>query len=244
MTTKTQTEKAAEMADELKAARDAGESLASISRRTGLRREVVSMTLGEGGSEQRAAVLKFVRENPGLSVDDITLRLGLGKNTVSRYLRGTEEHDLLVSRKTSPKVQYSDTQMFEALRTAWRKLDADGRANGLSRTKYERLMTDEDIAPSPSAYVRRYRSWSAACALAGITASAARRASYSRSFTDDDILDAISDYEAETGETSYHKYCDWARANGRPSGPSIIVRMSAWSTARRSAMEKRLTAAA
>jgi DNA-binding transcriptional ArsR family regulator len=243
MTTMTHYERAAEISDALLAEHRAGDSIAALAEKHDLRRDAIAAELAKYGigrpSVARERVLEFVRANPGLSVDDIALRMDLAKSSVSRYLRGTPEHRLVVSRKTNPQVTYTDAQMADALRRAYRRLE--DRSKGLSRKRYARLMEGED-APAAATFIRRYGSWSEACRRAGITASASRRGNYTREWTDDDIVDAVIAFIDETGETAYHPYARWATANGRPSGPLLVTRLGGWATVRRLAIERQAAA--
>jgi DNA-binding transcriptional ArsR family regulator len=235
--TLTHYERAEEISAELLAAHGRGESVSSMAAAHGLRREAIAAELARHGigdpSPRREAVLAYVREHPGLSVDDLSLRLDLSKSSVSRYLRDSDEHRLVVSRKVSPKIKYSDAQMAAALKAAFRKLD--DRSKGLSRKRYRELTAGTD-APAAPTFIRRYGSWSNACKVAGVTAAKARRDNYSREFEDSDIVDAVSEFIAETGLTSYHAYAAWARENHRPSGPLLVQRLGGWADARRLAI--------
>lgn len=231
------------MIDDLLDAHARGESVSSLAKQHGLRREAISAVLAEHGvgapSEAREAVLEYVREHPGLSVDDLSLRLDLSKSSISRYVRGAEEQRLVVSRKQADRTVFSDAQMAEALRTVWRSLDDKSR--GLSRMRYNALR--EEGTPAASTYIRRYGSWSEACERAGITASKARRGNYAQEWSDADILAAVNEYIDETGDTVYHGYTAWAREHGRPSGPLLITRLGSWAKARKEAIKVRETAA-
>ena len=134
-TTLSHYERAAAIMDRLLADYRSGDSIAKLATKHELRRDAVAAELAKYGigrpSKAQERVLEFVRSNPGLSIDDIALRLGLAKSSVSRYLRNTDEHRLVVSRKTNPVVTYTDAQMAAALRSAYAKLP--DREKGLSR---------------------------------------------------------------------------------------------------------------
>jgi DNA-binding transcriptional ArsR family regulator len=204
----------------------------------GLRREAIASELAKHGigepSAAREAVLAYVREHPGLSVDDLSLRLDLSKSSVSRYLRDTPEHRLVVSRKKSPKVKFTDDEMAAALVAAFRKLD--DRSKGLSRKRYRELTVDQPDAPAAATFIRRYGTWSEACRKAGVTAAKARRTNYVQEFSNEDIVSAVAEFIENTGITSYHAYAAWARDNGRPSGPLLVQRLGSWAQARRLAI--------
>jgi DNA-binding MarR family transcriptional regulator len=230
-------ERAAAIADELVAAHRRGESIASLSVVHGLRREAIAMELSKHGigepSPARSAVLAYVRAHPGLSVEDLALRLDLSKSSISRYMRGAEEHKLVVSRKQAPAQKFSDAEMTAALKKAYAKLD--DRSKGLSRKRYKELMEGEDV-PAAATFIRRYKTWSEACRRAGITASKARRDNYVQGWSDDEILDAVAEYIAGGDDTSYHKYAEWAREHGKPSGPLLVQRVGGWAEARKAAI--------
>jgi transcriptional regulator with XRE-family HTH domain len=243
VTTQTQTlshyERAAEITERLLAEYRAGDSIAALAEKHGLRRDAIAGELARYGigrpSPARERVLDFVRKNPGLSIDDIALRLDLAKSSVSRYLRGAEEHKLVVSRKTNPITQYTDAQMAEALRAAFKKLP--DRSKGLSRKQYAKLMKDENV-PAAATFIRRYGSWSEACTLAGIAASPSRRGTYTREWTNDQIIDAVIEFIDTTGSTAYHPYARWATEHGKPSGPLLVTRLGGWADARRLAITR------
>ena len=243
-TVATHYERAEEISQELLAAHGRGESVSSMSDRTGLRREAIASELAKHGigdpSPAREAVLEYVRSHPGLSIDDIGLRLDLSKSSVSRYLRGAPEHRLVVSRKNDPQQKFTDAQMADALREAYGKLE--DRSKGLSRKKYRELMAGKN-APAAATFIRRYGTWSAACRLAGITAAKARRTNYVREFSDEQIVDAVVEFIATSGETSYHQYAAWAREHGRPSGPLLVQRLGGWADARKLAITRSRSAA-
>jgi predicted transcriptional regulator len=232
------------MIEELLDAHARGESISSLARKHGLRREAISAVLAEHGignpSASRESVLQYVREHPGLSVDDLSLRLDLSKSSISRYVRGADEQRLVVSRKQTDRTVFTDDVMAQSLRTVWRQLD--DKSKGLSRMKYNQMRAEG--TPAASTYIRRYGSWSAACDMAGITASKARRSNYAQDWSTEQILDAINEYIDETDDTVYHGYTAWAREHGKPSGPLLITRLGGWAKARKEAIKRREKTAA
>jgi DNA-binding transcriptional ArsR family regulator len=231
-------ERAAEISEELLAAHGRGESVSSMAEAHGLRREAIAAELSKHGigepSPAREAVLDYVRSHPGLSIDDLGLRLDLSKSSVSRYLRGTEEQKLVVSRKTSPAQKFTDAEMAAALKEAFRQLD--DRSKGLSRKRYKELTVGQDV-PAAATFIRRYGTWSEACRRAGVTAAKARRDNYVQAWSNDDIVAAVAEFIDTTGLTSYHAYAAWARENEKPSGPLLVQRLGGWADARKLAIQ-------
>jgi DNA-binding transcriptional ArsR family regulator len=226
---------------------DAGTTVAALAKHYGFRREVVNYVLNKHGtgpeSPARDRVLAYVGEHPGLSVDDLALHLGLSRSTISRHLRGTEEQKLIISRKHSDLSTYSEADMTGALRAAYKALGED-RSKGLSRLAYMRYADEHGDLPAASTYIRRYGSWTAACAHAGIPPAKTRRNNYVREWSDEAIVDAVEEYINATGETTFSGYAAWARKYNRPSGPLLIIRLTSWTNARQQVMQRYLETSA
>jgi DNA-binding transcriptional ArsR family regulator len=213
----------------------------ALAKQFGLRREAVSTVLMAAGvmpsTPGRDRLLAYVEENPGLSVEDLARELDMPKSTVSRYLRGTPQHKMVITRKKSDYTTYSDEQKIAALKEAWQMLTPEQQEKGLSRSKYDELVGHRADRASSVTYVRRYGSWSVACEAAGIKASAARRSNYEREFEDADVVEGVRQFIEETGKTAFHEYAKWAKTSGTASGPLVIVRLGSWTEARRRALE-------
>ena len=229
------------MLPKLKQQYEAGASINALATQHQIRREAIATVLMVAGvapsTEGRDRVLEYVREHRGLSVDDLATELQIPKSTVSRYLRGTPEARLVVTRKKSDYTTYTDEQKVAALKEAWAQLDEDQRSKGLSRARYDRMLGDRKDRPSSVTFIRRYGTWAAACEAAGLRSAEARRSSYEQEFSNDQILAGINDFIDETGQTSFHKYSVWAKKNGQASGPLVVIRFESWSNARSAAIE-------
>lgn len=234
--------RAEELLPRLKQRYEEGASVNALSQEFDIRREAISTVLMLANvlpsTEGRDRVLEYVREHRGLSVDDLAVEMGMPKSTVSRYLRGTEEAQYVITRKKSDYTTYDDEQKKQAMLEAWGQLDEDQRSKGMSRTRYDRLVGHRADRPSSVTMIRRYGTWTAACEAAGITAAVARRSSYEREFESDEILDGINQFITETGKTSFHEYSKWAKANGQASGPLVVIRFRGWSDARAAAIKR------
>jgi DNA-binding transcriptional ArsR family regulator len=228
--------------DELTQGYQAGVSISQLSQRTGIRREAISTVLMCAGiapsTETRDRVLQHVRENPGLSIDDIALQLDVQKSTVSRHLRGTKEQQLVITRKTGDSTVYPDSAKKAALKEAWKQLGRQEKAVGLSRTKYDELVGNRKDRPSSVTFIRRWGTWTAACERAGIRAVEPRRTNYTQEFSDEDVLDSINRFIEDTGQTTFAAYKAWASKHGFASGALVIIRHGSWSEARRKAMHR------
>lgn len=95
---------------------------------------------------------------------------------------------------------------------------------------YDAWRASRQVASS-TLVIRRFGSWTAACAAAGVATNKTR--STSRRWSDDDVLAVVARYLADArdaGESgSYAGYVTWARsqAGSVPSGPTLRQR-GAW----------------
>lgn len=91
-----------------------------------------------------------------------------------------------------------------------------------------RARTPGHEAGSSTLVIRRFGSWNAACAAAGVATNKTR--STSRRWSDDDVLAIVARFLEEDGSGSYAAYVGWARAQEPgtvPSGPTLRQR-GAW----------------
>lgn len=94
-------------------------------------------------------------------------------------------------------------------------------------------------AASPALLIRRFGSWNAACARAGVATNKTR--STSRRWSEEEVIRVVADYLASPGSTgSFAGYAAWARErDGVPSGATLRQRFPKWNElkerARRSA---------
>lgn len=131
----------------------------------------------------------------------------------------------------------SDDDLLAALRAA----AADGRP--LSTGAYERHREGAG-GPSVAWIVRRFGSWRAACAAAGLPTHA--RSARTATWSEDELVDQVASFlaaaEADGTPTSFAGYAAWAgRTDGAPSGATVRARLP-WAEAKRRAGEVVATA--
>jgi hypothetical protein len=92
---------------------------------------------------------------------------------------------------------------------------------------------------SSTLVIRRFGSWTAACAAAGVATNKTR--STSRRWSDDDVLAIIARFlDEDPGSGSYAAYVVWARAQAAgtvPSGPTLRQR-GAWAELKAGALAR------
>lgn len=232
-----------------------GQPISAIARETGISRSVIGWLLEREGARaevadaraesrvlRKAAVLEWVRKNPGASTNEAAAAMGINHRTLSAYLVGEPESALIVEKRSKGR-DHTREGMLEALRAAWRSTPEDRRKRGLSKGLYTAFAPKQ--APSPALYEKRFPTWRAACTEAGVPSPPPHR-DYPRRFDEDALLDAIEAYMAQTGLTSFIGYVQWAkdRKSEAPSGPLVINRFGRWSAARRRLLDRQRLRAA
>lgn len=124
---------------------------------------------------------------------------------------------------------FSDDQLLDGLRAAAAEL-GDPLTNGA----YDTWQRVRDTAASPALLIRRFGSWRAACAAAGLRANTTR--STSRRWSEEDLVAAVADYLAAPGASgTFADYAAWAKTqDGAPSGATLRQRGS-WADLKRRA---------
>ncbi|MBM9461603.1 hypothetical protein JK386_17005 [Nocardioides sp. zg-536] len=103
----------------------------------------------------------------------------------------------------------------------------------LTAASYDAWQRGRDAA-SPALLIRRFGSWTDACARAGVQTNKTR--STTRRWSDDDVVTLVASYLAEPGATgSFADYSAWAREQpDAPSGATLRQRFS-WAEVKRRA---------
>lgn len=226
-----------------------GDSIAAISRTTSVNRNAVRALLeaegvrgqqpdakGNERTARREEVRRWVREHPGCTLATVAAATGQHPRTTADYLDGTPEAALLIESRAKSR-EYTRDEMLAHLRETWMKSTTVGRADGLSKARYDKLAGPD--RPSTALFEKRFPSWSAACRAAGIPSKGAGTREYTRKFSLDDLIAAVAGYIDETGDTSFSGYTRWAKEDpGRPSGSLVITRFERWSNMRRAVVER------
>lgn len=126
--------------------------------------------------------------------------------------------------------EYSDERIAADLAAAAAEL-----GEPLTASAYDGWQRQCDAA-SPALLIRRFGSWNAACAHAGVATNKTR--STSRRWSDDDVVAIVARYLAEPGRTgSFADYAAWAKEqDGVPSGATLRQRFP-WAEVKRRATE-------
>lgn len=124
---------------------------------------------------------------------------------------------------------FSDVQLLDGLRSAAAELGVP-----LTNGDYDTWQRGRETAASPALLIRRFGSWRAACAAAGLSANATR--STTRRWSHDDLVAAVAAYlEVEGASGSFAGYSAWARMQeDAPSGATLRQR-GRWADLKRQA---------
>ncbi|MCX6399909.1 MAG: hypothetical protein NTX33_08280 [Propionibacteriales bacterium] len=115
--------------------------------------------------------------------------------------------------------EYSDARLAADLAAAAGELGEPLTAGG-----YDVWQRTHDAA-SPALVIRRFGSWNAACARAGVSTNKTR--STSRRWSDEDVVATVAAYLRAPGSTgTFADYSDWAKQqDGVPSGATLRQRL-------------------
>lgn len=118
--------------------------------------------------------------------------------------------------------EYTDDQLTAAIAAAAAEL-----GEPLTAGAYDAWQRARDDAASPALLIRRFGSWTKACAQAGVATNTTR--STSRRWTDEEIVAIVGGYLRTPGSTgSFADYSAWAKEQeGVPSGATLRQRY-AW----------------
>jgi hypothetical protein len=227
-----------------------GASLAQVAKKTGINRMTISNLVLEAyetgeltvpahrtvqeGLAMRKKVRAYVEERGVFTVDDACADLHISIPTLNRHLRG-----LGFAGRVLPKTpgnvwrRWSDEQILAALRDIWDEARDDG-AVYLSVEDYNRRREGREF-PSVSAVTGRFVSWPEACFEAGVPCGSAGKV---WDWSPDDLLAALEQFYAETGERTMAAYNRWSRGKDVPSSGHIHKRTGSWNEALNWVVEK------
>lgn len=226
-----------------------GETFTAIARDYGISRErvrqIVQARSGLGArtglADQRAkrAFLtataraeELIRDKPDATAKEIGDESGLDTDQVRR-LMGIDE----ALRRQRPRQIEPDITDQDLWREMRRVAGLPG-GNPLTSNFY-----DENRAPGTLGSVRitqRHQTWRLACAKAGVSARRPPRSTYSRKWSEDQMLDWVSDYLDSTDNPSYARFGDWLKGQpGAPSSQTVRNSLGNWTTILHKAVDHR-----
>ncbi len=97
------------------------------------------------------------------------------------------------------------------------------------------LHRDKKNHPAAETVIRRFGTWSKACAAAGIPVRELPNVGRPQRWTDEEMLAVIAEFfgSPRRKELSFQAYSAWAKLRkARPSGPAVIKRFGSWNRAK------------
>ena len=234
-----------------------GETLEEIGLTVDLSRERVRQIIVEGGysvkelraqrknaaaklfGERQAAVASWIEAHKGCTPDELENYFGISMQQLDAFLTPrlrililTEGEDDQTGQ-FSAHTKWSKEQILFALRQAAKK------TSPLTREAYDRHVASKAvIGPVGSRIVHIFKTWTVACAVAGVESGEAVRDNYEKEFSTDDLLNALAAFMQESESLSPDSYEAWeSKREGLPSGITIRLKFGSWTAARRRALE-------
>ncbi len=183
---------------------------------------------GERG-DPAAAVRAFLAEHPGSSRAEVAAAVGVPATSVGKLL-GEDARRLLVT-SSAQESDFTEASILAVLRDV-----AAALGEPLSADSYDEVWRDYS-GPSSVRIIQRFGSWNTACRAAGLRVNAGRTV-YRRSWTQEQLVDAVADYLGSPGSRgSYAGYQAWAKEHdGRPSAQTVRNVLGNWATAKSAAL--------
>src|SRR4051812_43797460 len=162
------------------------------------------------------------------TIDAVAERTSLPRHAVADVLDSMTLRQLYRRRgETASRIEESD--VIDALQKA-----AELCGEPLTIPAYRSIAPEQGF-PSDLTVTRMFgNSWGEACKAAGVKANPSKG---KRGITKDECIASIRECARELDRISYEIYSKWAKENGKPSGPTVRVKVGPWSEALRLAVD-------
>lgn len=234
-----------------------GETLEEIGFTVDLSRERVRQIIVEGGysvkelraqrknaaeklfGERQQAVASWIEAHKGCTPAELEDHFSASMPQLDEFLTPRLRILILTEVDDEPTGQFSaytkwsKEQILLALRQAAKK------TSPLTREAYDRHVASKAvIGPVGSRIVHIFKTWTIACAIAGVESGDAVRDNYEKEFSTNDLLNALALFIQESESLSPESYDAWeSQREGLPSGITIRLKFGSWTAARRRAIE-------
>lgn len=232
-----------------------GETLDAIGKSVDLSRERVRQIIVEGGysvkelraqrkaiaeqqlAQQQQALSSWIESHKGCTTAELEAQFGTTMQGLSGLLTTRLRALILTDEdkknsENSARVKWSHEQILFALKQAAK------RTSPLTREAYDQLVTSKSVmGPVGSRIIHIFKSWSIACAIAGVESGEAVRDNYEKEFSTSDLIEALIQFIHESESLSPDSYDRWeSQRDGLPSGITISLKFGSWTAARRRAL--------
>jgi len=232
-----------------------GETLDAIGNSVDLSPERVRQIIIEGGysvkelraqrkaiaeqqlAQQQQALISWIESHKGCTTAEIEAEFGTTMEELNGLLTPRLRALILTdddkqNTGDSAYTKWSHEQILFALKQAAK------RTSPLTKEAYDQLVTSKSVmGPVGSRIVHIYKSWSIACAIAGVESGEAVRDNYVKDFSTSDLIEALIQFIHESESLSPNSYDRWeSQRDGLPSGITIRLKFGSWTAARRRAL--------
>jgi len=189
-------------------------------------------------SDRQRAVATWIESHKGCTTAELEAQFGTTMlqldDLLTPRLRALILTDEEERTEISNNTKWSSEQILFALRQAAKK------TSPLTREAYDRLVASKSvIGPVGSRIVHIYKTWSIACAIAGVESGEAVRNYYEKEFTTNDLVEALAQFIQENESLSPDSYDKWeSQRQGLPSGITIRLKFGTWTASRRRALQR------
>lgn len=116
----------------------------------------------------------------------------------------------------------------EVIRAEMQRVAALPGGSPLSVAFYDKHRSDDAL--TSARIIQRVDSWREACAAAAVESNKASRTSYRRKWSEEELLDWVRRYLAESDRTSYADFSQWLRDQAdSPSANTVRNTFGSWS---------------
>ena len=127
--------------------------------------------------------------------------------------------------------------MDDPVTTEMRRVAGLPGGSPLSVSFYDRHRAEGAL--TSARIIQRHGTWSEACTAAGVATNRASRTSYSRAWSEEDLLQWVRRYLAEACKPSYTDFSRWLREqDGAPSANTVRNTLGGWSAALEAAAQR------
>lgn len=234
-----------------------GETLEEIGLAVDLSRERVRQIIVEGGysvkelraqrkndaaklfADRQQAVASWIEAHKGCTPGELENQFGVSVQQLDEFLTPRLQNLILTEGKDEETGQFSAYTKWTKEQTLFALRQAAKKSSPLTREAYDRHVASKAvIGPVGSRIIHIFKTWTIACAIAGVEPGEAVRDNYEQEFSTNDLLNALAMFIQESESLSPESYDAWeSQREGLPSGITIRLKFGSWTAARRRALE-------